>query len=399
MLIYILTYSLSLFWPRSGIFDCFKQPMKQETSFMDAMPGIECYEGEWWWLAGIGGFAVIVYVIGLPCYLIYILATNHILIKLGDMQCLARYGFLFKPYKGESNYWEVIVLLRKSLLVLVIKFQSQSPYMQGVYSIFIYAATLMMQARAQPYRQSRHTALANYLLSVNMLAVFSSLIFTAGIATEATQVNVLYLNLIMMIMGWSYAAGGIVTDLYLYLRLNLFVAFAEEHGSADPNLLHYYKCVDPHGVVNLVHYDMLVLRNRYFHTVKRRSAVSHKIVIENQTEANAHFNNYVHDFAVFLRRIDPDLALPNWRTTATAEKENSPLAVATEKVEEKDLKFMKESARMLRELFSDEMLSMMVLYQDYVIKHDLTEATRMTEYGKYFCHVVCVSAGCSRGSI
>jgi hypothetical protein len=41
----------------------------------------------------------------------------------------------------------------------------------------VYFPVLMMQSRAAPYKQMRHSNMANYLLAVNMLATFSSLAF------------------------------------------------------------------------------------------------------------------------------------------------------------------------------------------------------------------------------
>lgn len=108
-------------------------------------------------------------------------------------------------YRPGAPGWEVVILVRKSLLVLLTKLRSQSPYMQGVWSLVVYAFVIVIQARVSPFRQLRHTNMANYFVSVNALAVFSSLIFTSNIPTKNQQATLLHVNLVCMIGGWCYA--------------------------------------------------------------------------------------------------------------------------------------------------------------------------------------------------
>ena len=246
-----------------------------------------------------------------------------------------------------------------------------------------------------------------------MLAVFSSLIFTSDITMPGIEYTLLVVNLVLMLSGWAVAGYGIILDLYLYIRLGIFVGFAEHHGSADPNLDEFYKSVDPHGVLNIAHYDMLVLRNRYFHTVKRRRSQveidaghSGYHVIEDQNQARAHFDRLLMDFACFLRRIDPKLAREKPRVIKEQRKQRRRLGrvtasattsgadnntdegeyvsdLASETSETGELQFMRETGRMLQELFSPEMLAMMVLFQDHVIKQgsEFGPLKNLMEYG------------------
>lgn len=188
-----------------SVFDCFEQPNKPGTFNLDDAPYIQCFTSEWYKLSALGGFAILLYVIGLPILITYIFFANYMRLRMGDMQCLQRYGFLYKPYRSGSPGWEVVILVRKSLLVLLTKMRSQSPYMQGVWSLVVYAFVIVVQARVAPYRQLRHTNMANYFVSVNALAVFSSLIFTSNIPSKSQQAALLHINLVCMIAGWCYA--------------------------------------------------------------------------------------------------------------------------------------------------------------------------------------------------
>jgi hypothetical protein len=120
-----------------SVFDCFEQPNKLGTFNLDDAPYIQCFTSEWYHLSALGGFAILIYVIGLPILITYIFFANYMRLRMGDMQCLQRYGFLYKPYRPGSPGWEVVILVRKSLLVLLTKMRSQSPYMQGVWSLVV----------------------------------------------------------------------------------------------------------------------------------------------------------------------------------------------------------------------------------------------------------------------
>ena len=188
-----------------SVFDCFEQPNKPGTFNLDDAPYIQCFTSDWYHLSAIGGLAILLYVVGLPILITYIFFANYMRLRMGDMQCLQRYGFLYKPYRPGSPGWEVVILVRKSLLVLISKMNSQSPYMQGVWSLVVYSFVIVIQARVAPYRQPRHTNMANYFIIVNALAVFSSLIFTSNIPSQGQQAALLHVNLFCMIAGWCYA--------------------------------------------------------------------------------------------------------------------------------------------------------------------------------------------------
>ena len=311
-----------------SVFDCFEQPNQPGRFFLDDAPYIECFSAQWYSLSAIGGFAVAMYVIGLPLLVTYIFARNLVRVRMGDMQCMQRYGFLYKPYKPNAPFWEVVILVRKSMLVLVTKLKSQSPYMQGVWSLLIYAVVLVMQSRFAPYRQARHTNMANYFVAVNAFAVFSSLIFTSTFLSEQQQTVLLHVNFGVMFFGWGYALYETAIDLYLYLRLGKYVQFALGENQVDPNVDQHYQAVDPNGVVNLGYYDLLVLRARYSHTLQRTVVLpdagpasggkgsagegSPKVsttIIENQTRAHERFANFNSQFAEFVRRVDPSMVL------------------------------------------------------------------------------------------
>ena len=396
-----------------SVFDCFEQPNKPGTFNLDDAPYIQCFTSEWYRLSALGGMAILLYVIGLPIAITYIFFANYVRLRMGDMQCMQRYGFLYKPYRPGSPGWEVVILVRKSLLVLLTKLRSQSPYMQGVWSLLVYAVVIMTQSRVAPYRQLRHTNMANYFISVNALAVFSSLIFTSNIPTKEQQTALLHINLVCMISGWIYACYATLIDLYLYLRKNMYVEYALTKNQVDPTIDRHYQGVDTNGVIDMSFYDLLVLRARYSHAITRDlpaedddssssssgtgtgtgsglpKPAQPRQVVENQTKAHERFDDFNRMFADFVRRVDPTAVLPKPRAAAMRDDGSSGDASAVD--EDSVLKSPLESpfmltefkarAKMLEELYSTNHLTLMVCFYDFVIKHDLVKPTGLAEFG------------------
>ena len=162
-----------------------------------------------------------------------------------------RYGFLYKPYTAEAAYWEVVILVRKALLQLVARFTTTRPYVQGCLSLSVYFPILIIQARVSPYRQMRHTNMANYLLAVNMLATFSTLVFSGDVLSERAKAVLLVLNLLTMFAGWGVSLYGGALDVYLFLLRQVYVGYCEQHDGADPQVDSYYLSVDRPGLLNI----------------------------------------------------------------------------------------------------------------------------------------------------
>ena len=100
----------------------------------------------------------------------------------------------------------------------------------------------------------------------------------------------------MLIPTWIYITLASILDAYLYGILELYSGFAAKPSvqGCDPNIDDYYFTVDPTGLVSPSYYDMLVLRNRYYHNVRRRLPrkrwdTEGQFVTESNDTARDHF--------------------------------------------------------------------------------------------------------------
>lgn len=79
---------------------------------------IICYTGaHFFWALCVALPALIVWGLGIP-FFAYILLTRE-KAKLGTMELKEKFGFLFNGYKKEFYYWEVVIMYRKILMIVI----------------------------------------------------------------------------------------------------------------------------------------------------------------------------------------------------------------------------------------------------------------------------------------
>lgn len=194
----------------------------------------------------------------------------------------------------------------------------------------------------------------------------------------------------------------------------MYVEFALQRNQVDPNIERHYQAVDPSGVIDMSYYDLLVLRARYSHHIKRtlpaetsesdtagssngpkssQSQPRTTQVVEDQTKVHKRYNDLNRMFADFVRRVDPMAVLPKSHNASGLEEDESTMDEASDDDVDEDnvlrspldsplmLTQYKARAKMLNELYSTEHLTLMVCYYDFVLKNKLIDATGLAEFG------------------
>ena len=195
--------------------------------------------------------------------------------------------------------------------------------------------------------------------------------------------------------------------MYLYLRKSLYVEFAVKKNRVDPSVDRHYQAVDTNGVIDMSHYDLLVLRARYSHKITRTlppvkdatstgSDIASELprqVTEDQTKAHERFDGFNGNFADFVRRVDPVAVLPKAQVAPRSRNRDRSKTGALNDDDDKDsalrsplesplmLTEFKACANMLAELYSTQHLTLMICYYDFVIKNGLVDATGLAEFG------------------
>ena len=188
----------------------------------------------------------------------------------------------------------------------------------------------------------------------------------------------------------------------------MYLEFAVKKNRADPSVDRHYQAVDTNGVIDMSHYDLLVLRARYSHKITRTLAPAKdetstgseiaselpRRVTEDQTEAHERFDGFNRDFADFVRRVDPVAVLPKAQVAPARSRNRDRSktgALDDDDGEDSSLRSPLESplmltefkarAAMLAKLYSTQHLTLMICYYDFVIKNGLVDATGLAEFG------------------
>ncbi len=109
-------------------------------------------------------------------------------LHLTDTESLRRYGFFVEGYRpGMAQGWELIVLVRKLLLVLVLVGLEPAgvPQLQGLLGLWVCFFALLCQWRWRPLARSQHNTLEELSLVANAMILLSGLLWSS-VSTHTT---------------------------------------------------------------------------------------------------------------------------------------------------------------------------------------------------------------------
>jgi hypothetical protein len=242
------------------------------SGFMEEEASIACSweDASWRKLAITCALATLIYTIQFPVQLGWIFYSNRESALRGEINYMRRYGFLLKPYKNHSYYWEIFNIARKGLLSLIIKLSTDNPTMCAVYAMGVLGFIIAHQSRVRPYKYDKHNSCAIQVLTTSFLNFFSSLIFISeGVCSMEEKKYLLILNTIMIVVSFTWCFTGMSLDFFNFFRYLWFTTMAETKGRAALEAEAMWANVDKPGLITLAWYDPIVVRNRFQHTVTR----------------------------------------------------------------------------------------------------------------------------------
>jgi hypothetical protein len=145
LVIALYTFSVSsVFAP----FNCQKQPDGSRTIAKYA--AIKCFEGAWMRKIGTITVFVFIYVFLIPLYLVVLFYWNR-----KDLEKFAAvFPNLISPYRREYFYWELVLMLRKAMFVVLSDFMTLSTsYLTRFFvSIGLLCVFFWLDVSFSPYR-------------------------------------------------------------------------------------------------------------------------------------------------------------------------------------------------------------------------------------------------------
>ncbi|KAK3278662.1 hypothetical protein CYMTET_13415 [Cymbomonas tetramitiformis] len=119
--------------------------------FLQVDPSILCWQGYHVNLVVAASFGILIYVIGIPVLIIWILLAGGRDNLLATPVYLRRYGFLYRRYRPEYYWWELMLLARRfvccSVAVLL-----QGYYIQPSTGLLMLILALCGQTFSQPFK-------------------------------------------------------------------------------------------------------------------------------------------------------------------------------------------------------------------------------------------------------
>ena len=140
-------------------------------------PAIICYEGEWLSNLPIAVVAFVTYVVGIPVFFgAMLFSFRH---RLSSPRAAGSIGYLYKKYEAEWFYWDVVVMVRKALLVSILPFASPAT-IQSALAVLLYLFALLGQAFARPYLNTDHDRMDSMMLFITFIIFFVALLSQTG---------------------------------------------------------------------------------------------------------------------------------------------------------------------------------------------------------------------------
>lgn len=146
--------------------------------------------------------------VALPASILYLLGYRYrsLLQKRSGPQYLAiraRFGALFTPFAPHASLWQVAILLRRVLCVLIDTFMTQAP--RNLCFMLVHFFFLMLHIRIKPSA----TELANQLETASLvLLVLLSALLTAYPIDQTLGVQVLtFLLVVAPLIAWLIVIG------------------------------------------------------------------------------------------------------------------------------------------------------------------------------------------------
>ena len=111
---------------------------------------IVCFEDDHLFSAWVAVILLILYIVAVPGAIGYVTTKNRD--KLYTPEYQLKYGFLYNGFEEGREWWEVVVLGRKTIIAVVIVY-FKDPFIQSFAAVIILTMSLYVQLEFKPYRE------------------------------------------------------------------------------------------------------------------------------------------------------------------------------------------------------------------------------------------------------
>ena len=154
-------------------------------SVMRAAPSIEAWTFEYYALQAVpGAVGCLVYVVGVPLASVLYLRKLKKLRLLADDDTLERFRWLYGKYRLEHYYWEIVILLRRLILVVVAIMMDVWSCTQGTVALGFLVGLLCAQFKCQPFRRTQNNVTDTIFITLLIGLTFVGLVSSTAESSE-----------------------------------------------------------------------------------------------------------------------------------------------------------------------------------------------------------------------
>jgi hypothetical protein len=148
MLTTLYTFVLSTTF---SAFRCYRQD--DELYTLLSSPDLDCYDKEWYdnfWSIFLG----IAFIVSVPIVLFFILYKNRYNFQQNRFHY--KFGYLIFPYKPKFYYWEIVMILRKTVFVSLIDLTNDWPKLDSSFVLLMFlTAEWFLDAYVNPFHDKK----------------------------------------------------------------------------------------------------------------------------------------------------------------------------------------------------------------------------------------------------
>eukprot|EP00033_Pygsuia_biforma_P002177 GCRY01002412.1.p1 GENE.GCRY01002412.1~~GCRY01002412.1.p1 ORF type:complete len:954 (-),score=245.34 GCRY01002412.1:790-3651(-) len=196
----LFIYSMMTYLPTSvsvlEFFGCTSQP--DGEYLLDAFPGTKCYTSTYFSYLPLAIFGIVLYVLSVPALVYAILHKNKA--SLTSEKTYLMFGFLYARYNARHYMWELIILVRKLLLVVSFVFLNSHIELQVLLAAIVLLGSVMYHNNQNPFRVSMLNTLETICLSTNFIILIVGNVFYAELSSDFLR-TILVVLIITILVG------------------------------------------------------------------------------------------------------------------------------------------------------------------------------------------------------
>ncbi|KAJ6251685.1 insulin-like growth factor binding protein [Anaeramoeba flamelloides] len=199
------------------MFDCKKT--SNGDAYLEAAPEVQCYGETWYKILPYAIAFIIVYIIGIPAFIIWILWFHAS--RYGEDVFNSRLSLLCGRYEKEYFYWELFVISRKLFIVFCEIYLTDHPLIQIIVCLIVVLVAILLQSEFTPYNSTTRNMMEFSCLCITQIIFIAGLVF---ISKDVKKNNLLFnrlSNFLIFLILLGLIIFGIISLIEMKSRISL----------------------------------------------------------------------------------------------------------------------------------------------------------------------------------